>query len=198
MRVHGETHKRPLDLFALERDQLRPLPELLYDLGAVHTVRASNRFRVTKRARAASGTFDTNRYSVPAEYASQRLTLKSYPDRLCIYHHDRLLARHRRSYERHRDFEHPDPRALLEQRRKATTQRLSSASSLSPPAPTSITANSRTAASTPSITRKIVALSEIYGAQATARALDDAFHFGACSGPASVRAWLLRAVHQRH
>ena len=44
VRVHGETHKRPLDLFALERDQLRPLPELLYDLGAVHTVRASNRF----------------------------------------------------------------------------------------------------------------------------------------------------------
>ena len=147
VRIHGETHKRPLDLFALERDQLRPLPELLYDLGAVHTVRASNRFRVT---------FDTNRYSVPAEYASQRLTLKSYPDRLCIYHHDRLLARHPRSYERHRDFEHPDhPRALLEQRRKATTQRssaCSSASSLSPPAPTSITANSRTAASTPSIT----------------------------------------------
>ena len=51
VRVHGETHKRPLDLFALERDQLRPLPELLYDLGAVHTVRASNRFRVTKRSR---------------------------------------------------------------------------------------------------------------------------------------------------
>ena len=106
---HGETHQRPLDLFALERDQLRPLPELLYDIGAVHTVRASNRFRVT---------FDTNRYSVPAEYASQRLTLKSYPERLCIYHHDRLLARHPRSYERHRDFEHPDhPRALLKQRR---------------------------------------------------------------------------------
>ena len=48
VRVHGETHQRPLDLFALERDQLRPLPELLYDVGAVHTVRASNRFRVTR------------------------------------------------------------------------------------------------------------------------------------------------------
>ena len=123
--VHHYTVERVLSEAGVERDQLRPLPELLYDVGAVHTVRASNRFRVTKQARAASGTFDTNRYSVPAEYASQRLTLKSYPDRLCIYHHDRLLARHRRSYERHRDFEHPDhPRALLEQRRKATTQRL--------------------------------------------------------------------------
>ena len=60
---------------------------------------SGNRFRVT---------FDTNRYSVPAEYASQRLTLKSYPERLCIYHEDRLVAWHLRSYERHRDFEHPD------------------------------------------------------------------------------------------
>ena len=62
VRVHGETHKRPLDLFALERDQLRPLPELLYDLGSVHTVRASNRFRVT---------FDTNRYSGTGHSALQ-------------------------------------------------------------------------------------------------------------------------------
>ena len=100
VRNHGETHKRPLDLFALERDQLRPLPRAPLRHRAPCTPwRASNRFRVT---------FDTNRYSVPAEYASQRLTLKSYPDRLCIYHHHRLLARHPRSYERHRDFEHPD------------------------------------------------------------------------------------------
>ena len=100
VRIHGETRKRPVELFTLEREQLRPIPELVYNIGAVHTVRASNRFRVT---------FDTNRYSVPAEYASQRLTLKSYPQRLCIYHEDRLVARHLRSYERHRDFEHPDP-----------------------------------------------------------------------------------------
>ena len=183
VRIHGETHKRPLDLFALERDQLRPLPELLYDLGAVHTVRASNRFRVTKRARAASGTFDTNRYSVPAEYASQRLTLKSYPDRLCIYHHDRLLARHRRSYERHRDFEHPDhPRALLEQRRKASTQRLLQRFvSLTARADEYYRELAHRRLNPVHHVRKIVALSETYGTDATARALDDAFEYGAFS-----------------
>ena len=174
VRVHGETHKRPLDLFALERDQLRPLPELLYDLGAVHTVRASNRFRVT---------FDTNRYSVPAEYASQRLTLKSYPDRLCIYHHDRLLARHRRSYERHRDFEHPDhPRALLEQRRKASTQRLLQRFvSLTARADEYYRELAHRRLNPVHHVRKIVALSETYGTDATARALDDAFEYGAFS-----------------
>ena len=174
VRIHGETHKRPLDLFALERDQLRPLPELLYDIGAVHTVRASNRFRVT---------FDTNRYSVPAEYASQRLTLKSYPDRLCIYHHDRLLARHPRSYERHRDFEHPDhPRALLQQRRKATTQRLLQRFvCLTARADEYYRELEQRRLNPVHHVRKIVALSEIYGAESTARALDDAFHFGAFS-----------------
>ena len=120
---------------------------------------------------------------MPAEYASQRLTLKSYPDRLCIYHHDRLLARHRRSYERHRDFEHPDhPRALLEQRRKATTQRLLQRFvSLTARADEYYRELEQRRLNPVHHVRKIVALSEIYGAQATARALDDAFHFGAFS-----------------
>ncbi len=174
VRIHGETRKRPLDLFALEREQLRPMPELVYDIGAVHTVRASNRFRVT---------LDTNRYSVPAEYASQRLTLKSYPERLCIYHEDRLVARHLRSYERHRDFEHPDhPRALLEQRRKASTQRLLQRFvSLTARANEYYRELEQRRLNPIHHVRKIVALSEIYGTEATARALDDAFEYGAFS-----------------
>ena len=174
VRIHGETRKRPVELFALEREQLRPMPELVYDIGAVHTVRASNRFRVT---------FDTNRYSVPAEFASQRLTLKSYPERLCIYHHERLLARHLRSYERHRDFEHPDhPRALLEQRRKASTQRLLQRFvSLTARADEYYRELEQRRLNPIHHVRKIVALSEIYGTEATARALDDAFEYGAFS-----------------
>ena len=75
------TRKRPVEMFDEERDRLQRLPELVYDLGSVHTVRASNRFRIT---------FETNRYSVPAEYASATLTLKSYPD------HPRVLLEQRR------------------------------------------------------------------------------------------------------
>ena len=116
VRTHGETRRRPVDRFEEERDRLQPLPERVHDFGNVHTVRASNRFRVT---------FEANRYSVPAEYASQRLTLKAYPDRICIYRQDRLVARHPRSYDRHRDFENPDhPKALLAQRMGARRQRL--------------------------------------------------------------------------
>ncbi|MCI0152185.1 hypothetical protein KNO81_40980 [Paraburkholderia sediminicola] len=68
---------------------------------------------------------DTNHYSVPARYAHTRVTLKAWPDRVCIYHNNLLIARHVRSYDRHQDIEDPEhPKALLEQRRSAREQRL--------------------------------------------------------------------------
>lgn len=116
VRKHGETHDRPIDRLQTEKSALLPLPPSSYDVGAIHLVRASNRFRVT---------LDTNRYSVPSEYASTRLTLKAYPDHLVAYHQDKLIARHVRCYDRHQDFENPDhPRELLAQRRKACDQTL--------------------------------------------------------------------------
>ena len=36
------------------------------------------------------------------------LTLKLYPDHLCLYHQDKLIARHVRCYDRRQDFENPD------------------------------------------------------------------------------------------
>jgi hypothetical protein len=74
VRVHGETHQRPLDRFAEEQALLHPLPGAPFDCASVYSVRASSRFRVT---------FETNHYSVPAEYAGRPLTLKVYADRLC-------------------------------------------------------------------------------------------------------------------
>src|SRR5260370_40852508 len=98
VRIHGETHKQPVELFALEKQQLKPLPPIPADTGITDTVRANNRFRVV---------LDTNRYSVPSLYASQRLVLKTFSDPLCIYHDQNLIAPHTRSYHPHRDFENP-------------------------------------------------------------------------------------------
>ena len=172
VRVHGETRRRPVDLFEEERHRLQPLPEAVHDVGNVHSVRASNRFRVT---------FETNRYSVPAEYASRRLTLKAYPDRLCIYHRERLIARHPRSYDRHRDFEHPDhPRALLAQRMSARRQRLLKRFlTLAPCAGEYYAELQQRRLNAMHHVRKIVALSEIHGEEATAAALADALSLGA-------------------
>ncbi len=174
VRIHGETHRRPVDLFAEERGLLRAANPNPYDLARVLTLRASSQFRIS---------LDTNRYSVPAEFANQPVTVKAYPERVCIYHRERLIARHVRSFDRHQDFEDPDhPKALLEQRQSAREQRL-----LSHFLALSIKAaayyeglvarrfNAREHA------RKILALAEIYGREACGRAIEDALVFNAFS-----------------
>ena len=71
VRLHGETHRKPIDLFAQEKPRLRPLPVMPYDCGVVRPISANGCCHVL---------FDTNRYSVPHLYASQKLTLKLYPE----------------------------------------------------------------------------------------------------------------------
>ena len=116
VRVHGETREQPTVLWHTERPSLRPLPLHPFDIATVAQVRASRQFRVT---------VETNRYSVPAQYASHALTLKTYPDRLCIYLGDQLIARHTRHYDRFQDVEDPDhPKPLLEQRKSPRSQGL--------------------------------------------------------------------------
>lgn len=116
VRIHSETRQRPIDLFAQERGHLLPLNAATYDIGCVALARVSKLFRVT---------FETNHYSVPVHYVGMRVTLKSYPDRLCIYYAEQLIARHARCYDRHHDIEDPDhPKVLIAQRKNANEQRL--------------------------------------------------------------------------
>jgi transposase len=174
VRMHGETHQRPVDRFAEERAALQAGPAHPFDVAQVVAVRASPSFRVR---------WDTNRYSVPAEYAGRLLTLKVYPDRLCVYDGQTLIARHVRCWDRHRDFELPDhPKALLEQRRGARAQKLLGRFlSLSPQAEAYYRALAERRLNPEHHVQKIVALSEIYGVEATARAMADAFAFAAFS-----------------
>ncbi len=46
-RIHGETRRRPVELFEQEIALLHPMSDNLYDIATLHTVRASNRFRGT-------------------------------------------------------------------------------------------------------------------------------------------------------
>lgn len=128
-------------------------------------------------------TVDANHYSVPAEYAGARLTLKSYPDRICIYHDGRLIARHSRSYDKNKDIEDPDhPKELIAQRRKARDQKiLMRFLALSPRAQDYYRELEKKRLNPSHHFHKIVALSEVYGADSVARAMEDAFHFQAFS-----------------
>lgn len=172
MRIHGETRQKPVDMLLTELPHLQPLLLHLYDIGNITAVRASSQFRVT---------LDSNRYSVPARYAGQPLTMKAYPDRLCFYHEEKLIARHSRSFERNRDFEDPDhPRELIAQRKKARDQtllrRFLALCHCSLDYYREL--DKRQLNATIHI-RKIVALAEIHGDEAVAGAIDDAMRLHA-------------------
>ena len=174
VRIHGATRQKPVDLFEKEKSFLNPLPKNPFDIASVSRVRASRQFRVT---------LDTNHYSVPAQYAGRGLLLKAYPDRLCIYHQDKLIARHNRSYDRHQDFENPDhPKPLLEHRKKAKDQKIFMRFlTMSPKAESYYHKLAHRRMNPAHHVRKIVALCEIYGTDAVARAMEDAFFFEAFS-----------------
>jgi hypothetical protein len=163
-----------VELFGAEKPQLKPLPAQPYDVGVIRPGRANTQFRVT---------VDTNTYSVPAAYVGAALTVKLYPDVLCFYHQDKLIARHVRCYDRHQDFENPDhPRALLAQRRRARDQKLMlRLLALTPKAEAFYLGLADRRLNALHHVRKIVALSEIYGAELTRRAIEDALEFQAFS-----------------
>lgn len=174
VRLHRETHRRPVDLWAEEQAQLQPVNPRPFDVGRVITLRANRQFRVN---------FEANRYSVPARYAGCPVTLKAYPDRLCIYHDDQLIARHTRSFERHLDIEDPDhPKVLIAQRRHAQdAQVLKRFLSLSPQASAYYNGLQERRGHAMSHVRKIVALAEIHGDEVIVQAMQDAFAFEAFS-----------------
>jgi len=174
VRLHGETHKKPVDCLPEDLQAMRPVNPNSYDIARIETARSTKLFRVS---------LDTNRYSVPAEYASAPLTLKIYPDRLCVYHQEKLIARHVRSFERHKDFEDPDhPKELLAQRRRSEEQKLFQRFiALSSKAGDYYQKLQQRRLNPRVHVRKIVGLSEIYGAEATARAMEDAFTYEAFS-----------------
>ena len=172
VRLHGATRDTPTALWHTERSALRPLPLHPFDIATVSQVRASRQFRIT---------LETNRYSVPAHYAGHALTLKTYPDRLCVYRGDQLIARHVRRYERFQDVEDPDhPKPLLEQRKKARDHKVFMRFlALSPRAEAYYRKLEERHLNPQHHVRKIVALSDIYDPVAVARAMDDALVYEA-------------------
>jgi transposase len=174
VRVHGATQRRPVDMFEEERAHLKRLNPAGFDLARICTVRVNKQFRVA---------LDSNAYSVPPHHVGQRLTLKAYADRVCIYAHDELVARHARSMDRHQDIEHPDhAHKLVMQRQSAREQRLLvQFLSLSPRAEAYRQGLEAKRVNARVHLRQIVALAEMHGREAVARAIDDGLELQAFS-----------------
>jgi len=172
VRIHGETRRKPLEMFEEEKSRLKPLPIEPYDAAAIEPVSATSRCRVV---------FETNRYSIPHLDAGQKLTLKIYPDRLAIFHREKLVATHRRCFERRQDIHNPDhTKDLLAQRVRAHQQTLRLAFlNLSPQAELYYRKLEEKRLHAAHHMQKIVVLSEIYGTELVARAMADAITFDA-------------------
>lgn len=174
VRLHRETQRRPVDLWCEELAHLQAVNPRPFDVGRVLSLRANRQFRVT---------LDTNRYSVPARCAGQAVTLKAYPERVCLYQGETLIARHARSWERHQDIEDPDhPKALVAQRRHARdSQVMKRFLALSPLAARYHAGLLERRGHAMAHVRKIVALADIHGDEPVVRALTDALVFEAFS-----------------
>lgn len=174
VRLHRETQRRPVELWREELAHLQAVNARPFDVGRVLSLRANRQFRVT---------LDTNQYSVPARFAGQAVTLKAYPDRVCVYQGETLIARHVRSWGRHQDIEDPDhAKALIAQRRHARdSQVLKRFFSLSPLAVKYHAGLLERRGNAIAHVRKIVALAELHGDEAVARAMTDALAFEAFS-----------------
>jgi transposase len=174
LRIHAATQQRPIDRFEDERALLHRLNPAGFDLARICAVRATKQFRVP---------LDANHYSVPARYAGYRLTLKAYAGRVCIYDGEQLVARHSRSMDRHQDIEDPEhARQLLTQRKSAREQRLlMQFLALSPRAGAYHVGLETKRVNARVHLRKILALAELHGTEAVARALDDGLELQAFS-----------------
>ena len=172
VRIHGETRCKPLERFAQEKPLLRPLPLMPYDCAVLRPASANGCCRLH---------FDSNRYTVPYLYASQKLTLKIYPDQLLCFHNEKLIATHLRSYDRRQNIQNPDHlKELLAHRQKARQQTcLQAFLSLGPQAEIYSRKLQQKRLNAPHHIQKIVALSQLYGSDKVARALQDALDFEA-------------------
>ncbi|MCJ7815846.1 MAG: IS21 family transposase [Xanthomonadales bacterium] len=86
------------ELWEFEKAQLLPLPATDYPACISRPVKANPYSQVV---------FETNRYSVPAEYVGRQLVLRAYPFRVEILSLDKVIAKHERCFEREKDILDP-------------------------------------------------------------------------------------------
>jgi hypothetical protein len=104
-RVHRSTQKTPAS--ALTEEKLLPLPAVSY-----------RPYRVVQASigKTAFVEFDSNRYSVPTDYAGMGATICAYPEHIETVVGGKKIARHARFFGRYQKIEHPSHREKLLER----------------------------------------------------------------------------------
>lgn len=101
-RVHRATGKTPSEM--LKEEKLKILPAIPYQpQRTIHAAVSTTGFIE----------FETNRYSLPAEYADMSCELVIYPEQIEIWVKGKRVATHKRSFAKKQKIEHPSHRERL-------------------------------------------------------------------------------------
>jgi len=172
VRHHRGLGKSPAEVFETEKAALQPLPLFPYDCGVIVNSRANKQYRIV---------FESNKYSVPPEFAGKRVELGVYPETLAIRCEGKLVAEHARSYEHNHDYGLPEhDKVLIERRRKAKHGIIMKQfMELGPVADTYYQGIQTRRLNPTTHIRKIMALLSVYGSEDVIRSLEDGAAAGA-------------------
>ena len=168
VRRPGATRPKPTALWPQDTSALPPLPLHPCAIAPVSQGRASRPLRLT---------LDTNRSALPAHLAGPALTLQTSPDRRWLSLGKHRIARQVRRDDRDGACEAPEhPHPLLAQRHKARAHPLVRRfRTRAPRAATSSLTRAQRRLTPHHPVRTLVALRDLYGHEAGARAMEDAF-----------------------
>jgi len=111
-RLHSVTRKVPQEAFNQEEQpHLLQLPPTAYDYRQPYPLPVSKQCLVQ---------FQTNKYSIPSDYAYKTVTLKASSAEIEIYYDNQAIASHHRCYDKYQLIKNPDHyKGLLEKKRRA-------------------------------------------------------------------------------
>ena len=184
-RIHGTLHERPIVRFEDEQSRLQSLPQKPFDCAIVRFVAASSQALVY---------FQSNRYSVPHEFAGKSLTLKATTYLVQIYSGERRLATHTRCYEKNKTIENIEhyQRLLAERKKAQADKNVSYFLGLAPPCQEYLKGLVDSELHVQSHLEKIRKLIHVYGQDEVLRAVVHALSFNAYGAH-----YIERIVHQQ-
>jgi hypothetical protein len=187
VRKHRTTLARPAETFRdSEQATLRPLPVQPHHCAALKSCVANSACRIT---------VDTNRYSIPPQFASQRLKLYLHADQITVADRDNAFAaRHARCFDRGEELVDPAHAEALKHytRRASDNRQLTMFLALSSVAAAYLNVLKEKRSNYMQHVRRINALLAQYDRDVVARALEDTHAHGAYSAD-----YMLNLLHAR-
>lgn len=172
VRLHGTTKQKPTELW--KNENLQKLPIHPYECVVRTPVKINKMYRVR---------FDTNTYSVPAEYVYEDAILEVSTTLIRVWAKNRLIAEHQRCFARNKDLNDPQHDSALIQNRKRAEEKKMVAWLFRVTHEAEVFYQKMTARTLNTIAelRQLYALGQIYSQDQLAHAIEDALTFDACN-----------------